>query len=234
MNAKTLLSLAAFVLCCMFPVCGMETDTIDVPPIDPPDQPQNPSVEILGSDTVFYAQGECLPGEDLSQAAVSFRLENDILYIDGTVEANCCGVHHLVFFIMPDSISIQVYDEGDLCDCHCLYAIHEQIEGCEGKEYILGFENKNTETEKTIRLSAEDKTGIPDNRNVTFTQPDCNTLCVNTGDEAFFALKIYGLSGQLQLFTQAKSGEYIDIASLAAGIYMLEVNGRVVRKIIKQ
>lgn len=211
-------------------------DTVPSIPTDP-EEPQNPPIKILGSDTIFYVKGECLPDTDVSDASLSFRLENNILYIDGTIEANCCGVHHLVFFIMPDSISIQVSDEGELCDCSCLYAVHEQIEGCEGKEYILGFKNKNTGTEKTISLEAEDKTVVPLHPGrpaFTVTQPERNTLCIVTTEGDSFDLKIYDLSGKVLQAMQGKSGEHINITSLPAGAYMLTVNDTAVQKFIKQ
>lgn len=246
MKTKTLFCFAAFMCCCILSVRGMvvtdiipyiPTDTVPYVPTDPPTDPQDPSLEILGSDTIHYVKGECLHDADVSTASLSFRLKNDILYIDGTIEANCCGEHHLAFFIMSDSISIQVADEGELCDCNCLYAVHEQIEGCEGKEYILGFKNKNTGTEKTLSLRAEDKTAVPNNpdrHDITITRPERNALCiVATGGEAF-DLKIYDLSGQLQQSIQGKNGEHIDITSLPTGTYMLTVNGKAIQKFIKQ
>ena len=243
MKTKRLLSIMALCLGCLAMSAQNELwpDTVPTNPNDPnipSDRPTDPpSGIVIEVDTIYYAKEACTGNVDPSTSSeITFRLQDNTLYIDGSVVANCCGNHYFVFMLMEESMTVQVFDEfgeDEDCDCYCLYPVHEAIEGCNGENYQLFFENLATGSEKkTITLKQEPSVvnGVQSEQAVSITRPDRGLLCVTTSEGGALDLQLYSLSGQLVRTVQGESGKAVDLSSLPSGTYLVTVNGQAAGK----
>ena len=85
-------------------------------------------------DTILYSTDTCSYIPDREQD-LSFELDEDTLFIEGYIEANCCGHHLLIYEIYTDSIHLTRLDTGISCDCHCAIEIDVAIGNCPSSKY---------------------------------------------------------------------------------------------------
>lgn len=162
------------------------------------------SVQSQEKDTILYSNDSCEnpPVGDIYRLQnISFKLANDSLAITGKIVANCCGNHFVIYEIYSDSIYLSRLDEGDLCDCYCLYDINIKLGKCMSDSYKIHLSESSpfTGVDTLVNASQSDIYSIIGKSAKIYPNPFNELTTIDFSNINFdsFTFKMFDCSGVL-------------------------------------
>jgi len=178
-----------------------------------------------GPDTIQHTLGSCIAENCIDiPEEFNFNFLGDTLVFSGTIFANSCGEHFLIYSIDSDTIHFNRLDTGELCKCHCLYNFEAKIPGCYLNQYqvilteyfdngldtaiIRSFSSGPDTIQHTLGgCVSEDCMDIPEEFNFNFvgnTLVFSGTIFANSCGEHFL---IYSIDSDTIHFNRLDTGE---------------------------
>lgn len=181
---------------------------------------------------LLYSENECNNPSENEVQNISFKLENEILHITGRIIANCCGNHFMAYEIYSDSIFLSRIDEGELCDCYCLYDINIEIRNCPSNSYKikLGEYSGNDGIDTTITLSQSSLNKLEGDEIKFYPNPTKDQLIIELPNYKFDRFILYDILGKTVKSIDIINDNilFINIEDLLSGMYifrLLKTNG---------
>lgn len=190
----------------------------------------------LLSTCVIYAQeaGKILYSEDVCSTSlenetqdISFRLDDGLLSIKGRIIANCCGAHFLAYEVYEDSIFLSRTDDGELCDCYCLYDIDIKLENCLSNFYKVKLDDYNNNPGIEVEVGLRQSTSnISIAESIKYySNPAKKEIIIELLGSDFDSLVLYDIFGKIVKRIDIVNNDklLIDTENLVRGIYIIHL-----------